>query len=218
MSENVIPPLLPANIVELAKITDPGSSRYALEGVHIVVSGDSYTCEATDTRRAMVVKGPLLNEPTGKPRIVRDTTTHKNKRLSSENRNVDCLISARDLKRMRDMSVDKTKVLGFNQNCESVCVAVDGIRSIETAKLEGRFPKIKDCVPTAKPVLSILFNAALLADTLKVLSSISSNPKDACVMLELHGEDMAMAIRLRPNYVRNDQEVIAIVMPVSSDR
>lgn len=211
--------VIPANIAALHRVTDSGSGRYALSGIHLKITKGKYIAEATNARCAIQVKGECVSaeqeQPTyRKRRLIRGATVHKNKTIASP-KDVDAIIPAGDLRKALGLSSDKKKRIGIFQNCDSVHIAVDESRSVISPIVDGRFPKVDAVIPSAKTGIESTFSPKLLIDTLTAVAQIIG--PHCSVEIEFP-RDSESALVIRGENVSENQSLVALVMPISRDR
>lgn len=210
--------VLPANIAEIARICETETTRFALHGVHVEIHDGKYECAATDTRRLLIVSGECLERPVTAGRFIHDkTTTHKNKRV--DDKPVNAVIAKKDMLRSAGLSEDKSKAFGFSQNCETVAIALDQKRTIETPIIDGKFPDYRAVLPTTEPAVRVTLNAKMLSEILSIAAKFQSSgrrPKNCTIDLEVRTAEDAVVIRLSPDS-KGSQEFTALLMPLSQE-
>jgi DNA polymerase III sliding clamp (beta) subunit (PCNA family) len=207
--EKPTPATIPANIVEVAKFCDDESTRYALGGISVKVADGKYEVCATDTRRLVVVSGSCNGKPVGKTLF----TAHANRRVQDATPYFEGIIGGKDLKKAVALSADKSKAIAFNQNGNSVCVAVDGARAIDMPLIEGRFPNYQDVLPKDEPATTMLLDPQLLAEAFALAKKFATKCHRG-VFVDIWDRERAIRIRAR----REDgQEFVALVMPLTQE-
>lgn len=209
--------ILPANIAEIARVCETESTRYGLRGVHVEIKDGVYECAATDARRLLIVSGECLRRPIAVKRFIQETTTYKNKRI--DDKPVNAIIAKRDLLRSSGLSEDQSKAFGFSQNCETVSIAIDQKRTIETQIINGKFPDYRAVLPTTEPAVRVTLNAKMLSEILTIAAKFQSTgrrPNQCTIDLEVRTAEDAIVIRLSPDS-KGSQEFTALLMPLSSE-
>jgi DNA polymerase III sliding clamp (beta) subunit (PCNA family) len=209
--------LVPASIAALGKITDEDSTRYALGAIHLVISDGKFTAEATDTRVAMIVKGECPASPADPLKSFRKantkrTTAHRNKSMTDAPK-TDAMIRPADMRKAIALSTDGKKFFGVNQNCQSVKIAVDEKRTVETELVEGKFPKIGEVIPMTPPAHTIFIDPRRMRDLMDAVAAFV--PKHTSVVLEFRDDESCLAIR---SHEGAPVSVVALIMPMRKDQ
>lgn len=128
-----------------------------------------------------------------------------------------------DAKQVLKIKIAKNKALPILENVAithnnkrtAVLTSTDleSVTNTTLIKIEGKYPKYKEIIPTKKPTVSIKINAQYLIDVLKIVSDTSkSNTDDSTnsVMLHIRGDDDPIEIVS----IGDNQIARGLVMPI----
>jgi DNA polymerase III sliding clamp (beta) subunit (PCNA family) len=179
--------LLPPNLGELARITDPETTRYPLGGVKLELRDDKYVAVATDARSMVVVEGQYVADAPAiagiRPSEAAEAiipAKHWKKAFSS-------LPKPRKKRKGKTLFPDPFVEVSAQSHTTQLATTDLETESIQSVRnLEGRYPKYEAVVTNGTPRAVVALDPKRLIDVLAVAAKFVG-PENLCVVLEVYG-------------------------------
>jgi hypothetical protein len=201
---------------ELARHTDPCSSRYALGAIHVVSDGKHAMAEAADGHRLMRV---AWEEPA--------EADYPHSQFVAK-QPLDALLPAQVVKRLaRQLPVRKSKRTKANPALRGVAVQANGAAAkafvlatdgtheatYTVRQVEGRFPKTADVIPKPSQTRKAVYvNARLLGEVLLSLAAMADTSERVSVELTTDGPEAPIVV----TRIHEGVTTRAVVMPLTT--
>ena len=204
--------LLPPNVASLAKLCADENPRYAMTGVKVMATRKGYRMEATDGKVLGVLTGPQTR---GEEADFPDLPGH----TAIGGTALEAVIPAKALvgaakmppaKDSRPVLRNVVLSLGKHMSCFGA-TDLEVAHNLSTRHVEGRFPPVREVIPTKPPLASANFDPKLLIKLLSVAAEFCPTDSNR-VTFELHGDKPAV-VRVHNPYT--GQEFTGVIMPLS---
>ena len=180
-------------------------ARYgATTGIHFWTADGMYRAEATDGRRAIVVQGLVPEETPNWPGL---------KDLPDDA--FETIVLPKDLERackLGEEFVQKSfKLLGMATKGNQILLGL-GEDCIVTRLVEGRFPEIRQVVPTKPPLFSFRVDPRLLAEALLTVADLLPDANQG-VDVFYYGEGLPLGLCAKDH--QSGTLIDALVVPLT---